>query len=72
MLCSLQYRLIWNQCFTFDKLYFAYQGGQYFRYEREDQHDALNTKYATPKPVDPPLTLNFRMRQRACRCCFWQ
>jgi len=72
ILRSLQYRLILNQCFPFEILYFAYHGGQWFCYGSEDLCDALNTKYATSRTVDTPLTLISRMRQGACRYCVCQ
>jgi len=72
ILCRLQYRLIWNRCFTFHILYCAYQGGQWFEYERKEPRDSLITTYATIDPVDAPLTLIFRMWQGECRCWFCQ
>jgi len=40
---------------------FAYQTGQYFRYDHDDLHDALIIKNETTKTVDAPLMLIFRM-----------
>ena len=62
---SLQYRLIWNRCFT-------YQGCQLFCDEGEDPRDALIANYATTIIVDAPLTPIVRMKQGACRCCLCQ
>ena len=57
MFCSLQYRSIWNLCFTIDILYFAYQGGQEVSYVRDDPRPAFITKDARTETVDAPLTL---------------
>jgi len=44
-------------------IWIPYKGGQSFDYIEKRQYRCCLARLARPKIVDPPLTLNFRMRQ---------
>jgi len=50
---------------------FAYQGGQYFRYELKSLCNTLITQYAWPKVVDAPLTQIFMMGYCLWHVLYW-